>query len=101
MKGPETQQLGPLKKWQLGLHKPQANSAAFMTTTGKMERKEVLRVELQILRAEHRDLDDAIAALGQNPGADPLSLRRLKKQKLHLKDSIARLEDEILPDIIA
>lgn len=72
-----------------------------MNTSAQMERKEVLRVELQTFIREHRDLDDAIAALDEAKRADPLTLRRLKKQKLALKDKIARIEDELTPDIIA
>ncbi len=66
-----------------------------------MERKEVLRVELEMFTREHRDLDAAIAALHEGGRADPLTLRRLKKAKLALKDKIARIEDELTPDIIA
>jgi len=66
-----------------------------------MERNEVLRVELKMMIREHRDLDDAIAALDDGGRADPLTLRRLKKAKLALKDQIARIEDELTPDIIA
>ncbi len=66
-----------------------------------MQRSEVLRVELKTLIMEHRDLDDAIAALDSAGRADPLTARRLKKQKLALKDQIARIEDELTPDIIA
>lgn len=53
------------------------------------------------LEVEHRDLDDVIARLVGNPLQDQLQLRRLKKRKLLLKDSIARLRDRIIPDIIA
>ncbi len=66
-----------------------------------MKRKEVLRIELETFSREHRDLDDAIAALDAAGRADPLTLRRLKKQKLSLKDKISRIEDELTPDIIA
>jgi hypothetical protein len=66
-----------------------------------MPREEVLRVKLELLQREHRDLDDAIAALDAGGLADPLTLRRLKKRKLLLKDQIARISDEITPDIIA
>lgn len=72
-----------------------------MNTTAKMEQTEVLRVKLEVLRHEHRDLDDAIAALHERGAADMLTLKRLKKQKLFLKDQITQLEDRILPDIIA
>ena len=66
-----------------------------------MDHEEVLRVELEVLRREHRDLDDAIRALEDKPTGDPLTIRRFKKQKLVLKDKIARIEDELTPDIIA
>ncbi len=56
---------------------------------------------LQVLRQEHRDLDDVIDRLQQNPAIDQLLLRRLKKRKLQLKDSIQRLESALIPDIIA
>lgn len=67
----------------------------------KMKRVEVLRQKLAFLRVKHRDLDAAIAAMESKTGSELLSLRRLKKQKLSLKDEIARLEDQITPDIIA
>jgi hypothetical protein len=67
----------------------------------KMMTEEVLRVKLETLRREHRDLDQAIAALEDKGIGDPLRIRRLKKQKLGLKDQIAVLEDQITPDIIA
>ncbi|MBF9029270.1 DUF465 domain-containing protein [Rhodobacterales bacterium HKCCE3408] len=66
----------------------------------EMTHEEVLRVKLEVLRREHRDLDDAIHALAERPH-DALTIRRLKKQKLMLKDQIARIEDELTPDIIA
>jgi len=72
-----------------------------MKTSAKMEHLDVLRVELQTMIREHRDLDDAIAALDLEGRADPLTLRRLKKRKLALKDQISRIEDELTPDIIA
>ena len=53
------------------------------------------------LRTEHRDLDSAIEALRRSTAADQLQLARLKKRKLRLKDEIALLEDQIVPDIIA
>jgi len=68
---------------------------------GKMETEEVLRVELEEFRREHRDLDEAITALQEKASSDALTLRRLKKKKLVLKDKIAVLEDRITPDIIA
>ena len=75
--------------------------AALMNSTAKMDETEVLRVKLEVLRREHRDLDEAISALQERASADMLTIRRLKKQKLALKDRISVLEDRILPDIIA
>ncbi len=72
-----------------------------MTEPPTMSRDEVLRIKLEFLQRAHRDLDHAIAALDVGGLADPLRLRRLKKQKLALKDQIARIEDELTPDIIA
>ncbi|MEP1521347.1 MULTISPECIES: DUF465 domain-containing protein [Ascidiaceihabitans] len=66
-----------------------------------MKTDEVLRVELEVFRSEHRDLDSAIAALAEKAVSDQLTIRRLKKQKLALKDRIARIEDRLTPDIIA
>ena len=66
-----------------------------------MDEAEVLRVELAVFKQEHRDLDAAIAALHERGAADMLTLKRLKRQKLLLKDRIVQLEDRILPDIIA
>ncbi len=72
-----------------------------MNKSTRMDHFEVLRVKLEVLRREHRDLDDAIDALEKSGRGDQLRLRRLKKQKLHLKDRIAQIEDELTPDIIA
>ncbi|NJR78854.1 YdcH family protein [Sphingomonas corticis] len=56
---------------------------------------------LNLLRIEHRDLDASIVALGEGGAPDQLRLARLKKRKLSLRDEIARLEDMLIPDIIA
>ncbi|WP_028879890.1 YdcH family protein [Terasakiella pusilla] len=60
-----------------------------------------LHVKLATLQTEHRDLDDIINRLVENPPFDQLQLQRLKKRKLVLKDQISALEDIVLPDIIA
>ena len=72
-----------------------------MNAPTELDPQEVLRLKLAVLKREHRDLDDAIAALQDKGTADPLTLRRLKKKKLRLKDQIARIEDILTPDIIA
>ncbi len=56
---------------------------------------------LIVLKQEHRDLDDAIQALSGTRASDQLQLQRMKKKKLHLKDEISRIQDRLLPDIIA
>lgn len=72
-----------------------------MNSPTNMTSDEVLKVKLEVLRQEHRDLDDAITALQQLVVTDPLTVKRLKKQKLQLKDRIALIEDKLTPDIIA
>lgn len=66
-----------------------------------MKSDDVLRVELEEFRRQHRDLDEAITALQEKGTSDPLTIKRLKQQKLRLKDMIARIEDRLIPDIIA
>ena len=65
------------------------------------EEKEQLEARIFALEIEHHDLDDVIARLVEDPTQDELQLRRLKKRKLLLKDTIARLRDRLIPDIIA
>ncbi|MDE3078840.1 MAG: DUF465 domain-containing protein [Paracoccaceae bacterium] len=72
-----------------------------MNAPMELNSEEVLRIKLEVLRQEHRDLDDAIHVLETSGRGDQLTLRRLKKQKLALKDQIARLSDLLTPDIIA
>lgn len=66
-----------------------------------MKSDEVLRVELEEFRRQHRDLDEAIQALQEKGTGDSLTLKRLKQQKLRLKDRITWIEDRLYPDIIA
>jgi hypothetical protein len=60
-----------------------------------------LRRRLVELKTEHRDLDDVIARLSERQPFDQIQLQRLKKRKLHLKDLISQIENQLLPDIIA
>ena len=66
---------------------------------------ESLRAALQLrineLQMEHRDLDDAIARLSENPLPDQLRMQRLKKRKLLLKDQLTYLERQLDPDVLA
>ena len=66
-----------------------------------MSNRELLEVELQELRREHRALDQEIAELVASPGRDAIQVQRMKKKKLALKDRICRIEDQLYPDIIA
>lgn len=63
--------------------------------------EDLQRKRLAELRVEHRDLDDVIARLNEGPYVDQLQVRRLKKRKLLLKDTIARLESQLIPDLDA
>jgi hypothetical protein len=68
----------------------------------KVETETFRRLErLRDLRIEHRDLDDVINRLQMDLYVNEVQLRRLKKRKLLLKDQIARLESELIPDLNA
>lgn len=67
-----------------------------------MDRREVLTFKLDELRRRHRALDAMIVEMEERAELrDALDLRRLKKEKLALKDEISRIEDQLTPDIIA
>lgn len=68
--------------------------------TAEMDKKDIRRriVELQV---EHRDLDQIISTLIAQPGYDQLQIRRMKKRKLQIKDSIILLQMQLEPDILA
>jgi hypothetical protein len=57
--------------------------------------------QITMMESEHRDLDSVIEQLGEVLPFDQLKLQRLKKRKLVLKDEMAKLRSQILPDIIA
>ncbi|MBK1867791.1 YdcH family protein [Aestuariivirga sp. YIM B02566] len=61
----------------------------------------LLQTRLMTLRQQHRDLDAAISSLEDSGTGDQLQLRRLKKMKLQIKDEIQKVEDKLIPDIIA
>lgn len=62
---------------------------------------EAIKLRLEEIRVEHRDLDDIIHRLTEDPMVDQLQIRRLKKRKLNLKDMILKLESKLIPDIKA
>ena len=72
-----------------------------MNAPAELNIDEMNRIRLEVMRREHRDLDQSILALALGMVPDQLTLQRLKKQKLALKDRIVRLEDQMIPDIIA
>ncbi|HSF65666.1 MAG TPA: DUF465 domain-containing protein [Paracoccaceae bacterium] len=72
-----------------------------MNAPTELQFDEMLRIKLEVLRREHRDLDEAVRALETSVMPDQLMMRRLKKQKLLLKDQIVKIEDRLIPDIIA
>ena len=66
-----------------------------------LKTEEVLRIEVEVLKQDHRELDQAVMALEERSIRDQLTIQRLKKKKLALKDKIAVIEDRLTPDIIA
>jgi len=75
---------------------------AIPASAAVMDRQAILETQLAELRQRHRALDEEIAAIAEAAAiTGSLEVRRLKKQKLALKDAIAKIEDQLLPDIIA
>lgn len=66
-----------------------------------MNEQDKLNDLLNQLKAEHRDLDDAIHALSLRAAPDMIQIQRLKKRKLQIRDEMNRIESKLLPDIIA
>jgi hypothetical protein len=62
---------------------------------------EQLQAKLEELLLEHRDLDDVIHRMQMTGGLEQMQLQRLKKRKLRLKEMIVKIEDELIPDILA
>lgn len=65
------------------------------------EERAQIEARIATLEIEHQDLDDVIARLSEHSSQDQLQLRRFKKRKLVLKDSITRLKILLVPDILA
>ena len=65
------------------------------------EEMTALRLKVEALKVEHRDLDAVIDRLSHDPQLDELQLRRMKRRKLLLKDQITLLERQLVPDIPA
>ncbi|MCA3181195.1 MAG: YdcH family protein [Burkholderiaceae bacterium] len=62
---------------------------------------EALKRRIAVLQIEHRGLDATIAALVDEPPVDELQVRRLKKRKLQIKDTIVLLQMQLTPDVPA
>ena len=65
------------------------------------QEEQLLRQQLGELRNKHRELDEKLAQIELSAAHDQITLTRLKKQKLQIKDLIIQLEDRLFPDIIA
>jgi len=63
--------------------------------------QELLRKKLDELQLEHRDLDDVIHRFHMTGGIEQMQMQRLKKRKLKLKELIVKIENELIPDILA
>lgn len=72
-----------------------------MGTPLEPEKHRALRRRLELLTAEHRALDEEIRALAGASYVDQIGLRRLKKQKLHLREEIERIKSAMIPDLNA
>ncbi len=83
------------------VHPPNRFDARESGFSGANEDEDALRMRLALLLQEHSDLDAAILALSNAPSHDTLTVARLKKKKLQLKDMIQKLRDQLTPDIIA
>ncbi|WGZ95692.1 MAG: DUF465 domain-containing protein [Candidatus Thiothrix putei] len=62
---------------------------------------EALHRKLAELTQEHRELDEVLATLLQEPHSDQIRISRLKKRKLLLKDMISRINSQLIPDLNA
>ena len=65
------------------------------------QQEQALLQKIEELRMEHQDLDDVISRVSENVPFDQLKVQRLKKRKLAIKDEIYKLENLLIPDIIA
>ena len=65
------------------------------------DERAIIEGRVDALKLEHRDLDEVIDTLAENPYTDQLQLRRMKARKLKLKDAINRLESMLIPDLNA
>lgn len=85
------------------LQSPLQSSKSYFSGLKLMQENhtEELQSRIEKLKTEHRDLDEVLKRLAVDPSSDELQIRRLKKRKLQLKDSIVMLENQALPDLTA
>jgi hypothetical protein len=84
-----------------GRYLPRSAAAETGATMHGSDEKPDLRQRLTELQQEHRELDTRIAEMENASAVSQIEITRMKKRKLWLKDEIARIEDQIFPDIIA
>ncbi len=63
--------------------------------------EESIKRRIAELQLEHRGLDAMIDAIGGQADFDEMQLRRLKKRKLQIKDTIFLLQMQLIPDVPA
>jgi hypothetical protein len=78
-------------------------SSAEATMQQQLTDEEIHKMQERLfeLKQEHRDLDDVINRLLMSPDVEELQIKRFKKRKLMLKDTISKLENTLIPDILA
>ena len=87
--------------WFISRFYSSGDGVCAMNATSEMSHTEVLANRLAMLRSEHRALDIQIAELAAAALPDRITMQRLKKQKLALKDQITTLSAQLIPNIIA
>ena len=80
---------------------PNSGEGVLVETDLTEEEIVAIKERVAVLTIEHRDLDEVIARLADDPVQDELQLKRLKRRKLLLKDHIAMLERQLIPDVPA
>ena len=80
---------------------PEFRRRVFVEIDLTEEEMVAIKERVSVLRIEHRDLDEVIGRLAGDPVQDELQLKRLKRRKLLLKDHIAMLERQLVPDVPA
>jgi len=80
---------------------PEFRRRVFVEIDLTEEEMVAIKERVEVLRIEHRDLDEVIGRLAEDPVQDELQLKRLKRRKLLLKDHIAMLERQLVPDVRA